>query len=762
MTSLLLAGLIGRTQISEIVLQRGREVVPLTGEEPYRYWSCEDATLDSSDKDGSHGGDSNLVSGPAFTFAIQFRDLNVALGPTAKIKSASLTLGLIQGTPQLGYVRWIKKPWTEGPLKSLMGLLRGGEDPTGAVSWRSRRIGSIPWASVGALGDADSEKIEGLSLVKENDLTYRIEGLGPTMQRQLLRPAEMHGLVINFSSDVDFLSSNASIDRPKLVLQVEKGEPVRGADLSVTMIRRTPEYPLTGAKTGPAVGDQLTYTAHIKSVGAADAPAFDAQWIVDDGATDIVSVSEGLTVGSETQLSIKLPARPNLTDHRSHTVALRIFPKGADVCRGNNLLEVAANGKSVEVVASPADRTKFASQINALGSFGLEDWVQTQLGLINESLFRYSRFSFAPNGVLERLRLQRISDAPSDTCDVTINLGDIVSPKIGFDRVFAILVLKKLGLVPFPHSGERFPGIFGYGDTRAEVNLTSVATMADEPLYDPLADQELLEKTGLLSATDVGALNSNVLFRGGPSDYLFDLPTVLLRIGDNAGNLLLDSTVTITQVSEGAESAPIYQGKITSEPFYLPSQKIEVTENPLTGRKLGPNPFGKIDLSGKNGQLKLKVERFGASRVFSVNLWQILAAKYRSGGAVIISKRLNLPPSPVNMSNLVTSFSAKDLPREKGKGIEVDLGRNVNIGLVKLSGKLQPGFEIFVSEKSGDIGKSYFRELDYDWRQKHQSSGGLAEYFGEPIKGRYVRIVNRLGLPSLSLERIEIYAVAGS
>ncbi|MEQ1933188.1 MAG: hypothetical protein ABL962_04830, partial [Fimbriimonadaceae bacterium] len=307
MTTLLAAVLLSRPQVTEIVLQRGREVTPLTGEAPYKYWGCEDATLDGADADVSRGGDSNLVSGPSKMILIQFRDLNIALGPTANVKGASLVLGLIQGQPKLNYARWIKKPWTEGPLKTLTGMLRGGEDPAGAASWRSRRIGSIPWQFVGALGDGDSEKLDGVSLSKVDDITYRVDGLGPMIQRQLQRPAEIHGLLLNFQTEVDFLSSNASIDRPKLVVSAQKGDATRGADLSVTMIDRTPEYPVAGVKTNPEPSEPLTYTAHVKNVGTADCAAFDAQWFVDDVAKDILSVSEPVPVGQERTVTLVLP-----------------------------------------------------------------------------------------------------------------------------------------------------------------------------------------------------------------------------------------------------------------------------------------------------------------------------------------------------------------------------------------------------------------------------------------------------------------------
>ncbi|MEQ1936544.1 MAG: hypothetical protein ABL962_22055, partial [Fimbriimonadaceae bacterium] len=356
----------------------------------------------------------------------------------------------------------------------------------------------------------------------------------------------------------------------------------------------------------------------------------------------------------------------NLTDHRSHTVALRIFPKGVDVCRGNNLLEIAANGKSLEVILSPEARARFAAQINHLGSFGVEDWLQSQLGQINETLFRYSRFAFAPNGVVERLRLQRISETTNGSCDVSIDLSTVTAPTIGMDRALTVQTLKALGLVAFPKTTERFPGILGYGDTRAEVNLAPTATMAEEPSYDPLSSQELLEPTGLLCATDVGALNSNLLFRGGPSDYLFDVPQAVLRVQDNSGKPLLDATITVTQVNSGVESAPIFQGKVTAEPLILPNQPVDPVENIITGRKLGPNPFGKIELGGTNGELKVKVDRYGVSRTFSLTLWQLLAARYRAGGAVFVSRPLNMPQLPINMANLVTSFNPQKLPEQKG------------------------------------------------------------------------------------------------
>ncbi|MEQ1932975.1 MAG: hypothetical protein ABL962_03720, partial [Fimbriimonadaceae bacterium] len=68
-----------------------------------------------------------------------------------------------------------------------------------------------------------------------------------------------------------------------------------------------------------------------------------------------------------------------------------------------------------------------------------------------------------------------------------------------------------------------------------------------------------------------------------------------------------------------------------------------------------------------------------------------------------------------------------------------------------------PGFEIAICSSAGELGKPFFRELDFNWRKANQG----AEYYGAPLKGRFIRIINRLGLPNLGVDRIEVYAVAG-
>lgn len=782
LTALLIAG-----QPATIVLQRGLEVKPLTGLPAYKYWTVDDTTLDVDQPDTPQGASSTLIGGDGRTIMIDFRDIQRAVGPNAKIDAASLTLGLIKGDPKLKSVRLVKKPWNEGPLNTIGGILRNTRDPgMWAATYRSRRIGvreNIPWQATGARGDEDSEAYAGATLAKVDDLTYRIEGLAAGVQKRIDRPQDYYGFAIQFENKIEFLSGNASLDRPTLTLGVSAGEALKGPDLAVTLIERSPEYPRlesapsATAKRWPADGEEVTYTAHIKNIGDTVADTFDAQWLQNDVTPEIVSSQARLEPGQQTTMQIKVPFKNYHVDHRITTIGFKLFTKGVDANRANNRLEIAQNGLAAEIVVPKAIYDEVAGTANPNGSKCFEDWAQYQIAALNETYFNYSRYSICPNGILERVRLQKITIADTSPANPNVDIQLVLKAKpvqLGPDVELIREMARQMGLVELPPLGrpDRFPGIMGYGDSRADVIYPPTATIATEPDFNPIYDQGLLEATGLFSMTDAAALMSNLGKRSSvPGDYLFDVPPgLILDLRDMAGNPIVDADVNVVQVTAGVEGPSRFQGKptvsmseaktVNSSTVNVPAQSV-TGETTVTDHMLKANPFGEIDPAGGNGLLRVKVSHNGVNVVADVKIWQLVNAYHRGQKALVIHQlRLNVPSKPIAGVDLAAGkANAADvtLPAKKGEAIEIDLGGDQTIGRVTLAGSPWKSFDIQIRSEGQDpkAANLFFRDYDSAWRWNGAAS---FDYYGPPLKGRYVRIVNR-GSDGGQLSKVSVFGV---
>lgn len=760
-----------------ITLRRGLEITPLTGEPAYKYWTVEDTTLDVTQQNTPQGASSNLYSGDGNLILIDFRDIPRAIGPNKKIAAATLTLGLIKGDPKLTSVRIVKKPWTEGPLNTIGGILRGTTDPgIWSATFRSRRFSkpeSIPWQRSGALGDEDSETYSGATLSKVDDLTYRIDGLAEAIQKRVDRPQDYFGFLLQFESKVEFLSGNATIDRPTLNLTVDEKAPEKGPDLAVTMITRSPEYPryeptpVPSAKRWPDDGEELTYTVQIKNIGDAPAETFDGQWLIDDSKPQIVSSPEKLNPGQTATLELKLPFKNIHDDHRTQPLAFKLFTKGADAYRANNRLEIARTGLTVEIVVPKSVYDQVAGQANPIGTKCFEDWAQYQISAINDTFFPGSRFSIAPNGILERVRLQKITVAdqptPAPHADVQLFIKDKPA-QLGPDVALIKELAKQMGLVPLPSQGkpDRFPGILGYGDTRADITIPPSFFVPANAEYNPIASQEFLEGTGLFSMTDAIALMSNLGKRSSvPGDYLYDLPAaILLDLKDSGAKPLGEAEVDVVPVIAGVEGPSIFQGKSTGAPITLPS--LAASGETATGHTLKTNPFGEVSRDGNNPFLRVKVTRLGITQVEEIKLWQVVNAYHRGQrGVAFFQIQMNLPQKPIAAVDLAEGKpNARDivLPAKAGEAIEIDLGGDHTIGKVTIAGTPWRTFDISVRTEGQDpkLAMPFYRELDSEWRMAGAAS---VDYYGTPVKGRYVRITSKRDQAGAKLGRISVFAV---
>jgi hypothetical protein len=744
-----------------------------------KYWDMSDTYLDSGDPEGVFGGAYTLLGGKGKTILIRFGDLNRVVGPHKRIVKASLFLTPSGGdVPSLGAVGRVSASWEEGPRTVLTNLFMPPpttkpEAPRWAANFRQRHAGYDSWQVAGALGAQDMSPIPGATLVSAGS-EFAIQGLESAVQTMLDHPAENFGFELAFISSTEFLSSKSPNGRPRLELQVEDAPQVDGPDLSVTRIEKN--------------GD--SYTAHIKNVGNEPAQPFNVQWTASGRAEKPMEVTNVTPPGGETTVSFTDAAAPSHTDHRVHPLTARILPAGPDACSANNELTIDTDAFPVDVTIPP-DVAQRLKTTNYLGSTSVEDWVQAQVELWNDSYADKSRFSFAPDGALERIRVNSIQIGQSGSLSVDES-ADPLSASLPFLKQlgYAVGLLDggpmevSRGSVQVAGSTSRqsadlYPGLMGYGDTRFEGAMPGAIPLVFDPVSDPVQDEQYLEPTDLLAGNDVAALNAHL--EAKPSKRSDDLlpikKAVILQILDLSGKPVPSADLLFFQSVNG------------KFPGGDPTFAVRTNDSGIAvlNARGSAGPFGDLDANAGNSVFLIQAKANGVLATGWLKAWQLNEEAIRNATTVPIY--LNLPEAPIETeTNLATdrliTDSAQDLPAKlapliddsddttaalpavKDAWVEVDLGRDRTIGEIDLVTKGDPfwnKFDVMVYGTGQQLSDAFpwARELDWKWTVANRSdaskSGTTVAYRGSNQRVRYLRFVNRSGEAG-SLAEIRVYA----
>jgi hypothetical protein len=727
-------------------LSRGCTIREATGQES-RYWSATDTTLDSKQPDKSLGDGRLLTGGPGQVILIQFGDLDRAIGPNKKIVKATLLLNVLdKGLPKLKSVSEVVAPWGEGPCHTIMPtpIVPGAKivAPTWSSTWKHRRAGAnaIAWQQDGAQGPNDTKPLPDAKLVAREGDFIAVEGLEKTIQKQYERWYDNHGFALVFETPIAFNSSKSSKGRPKLVLELEDVAPKTGPDLSVTYIERTPEYErydnrdaytykeqnghtagimdkpgAAGTQKWPKDGEEVTYIAHVKNVGDAPAQGFSAQWVVRESPGSVFDVMKPLQPGEETTVSMTKPFKNIHTDHRVQPLGLKINPVGPDAIAANDYLEIQEGALNLGIWVEKGFYDLMAQESNIVGSRAFEDWVQGQFRIWNDVCMPFSRFSFAPEGALERTRVGRITIVPDGTLKGGAHLpGDKptliydgewgfegpendqerdgvlgyikavrqgkdgallheMSHQISLNDLYVMNVdpsmpdgtrgkvrLKENGSVVTRGAYDRFGGMMGGGDTRNESMLPGTYAYPQEPLDDPVLEAAELEPTDLYAATDVAALNSALGYRRGYfGEFMYDLPQpILVQALDGLGKPIPDAELTFFQMAGGEipDKPAAFTLKTNSTGVVILPARETLEAEPfktLTGHVLKPNPFGRIDVVGGNGVFMIRCTKNGATDWGWLKAWQMVDAFHRGQKAPLVRIRFQVPSEALDAgSNL--------------------------------------------------------------------------------------------------------------
>jgi hypothetical protein len=693
-----------------------------------------DTTLYSGEPDRSFGGDQTLAGGPQKAILIRFGALRRAVAANQPILEASLRLTLAGGGPaKLASVSVVKVPWGEGPGNSLRSALSAPGKvvaPLLAATWRERRGQRAPWQRAGASGAGDAVVIPNVKFQADAD-TLTLTGLEKAVAEMRDRPEENYGFLLNFETAVEFSSSEASRGRPVLTVKVGPSVASAGADLAVESIVRTAPD---------------TITATIVNVGDAPSSAFSTVWSVDERVGAIRDGGKSLPAGGSTTVTLQ-DSGTTQPDGRLHPVTLSITPETPDVNPTNNAATFQASGQTLSVALSP----EFAAAVGVRPA----TWLSNLAHELNDSVFPYSRFSFAPEGTIARVNLVLATAG----ADLTLGLRPGMSPREAAIRQ----ILTAMGAPDFAAQNAEFKtpdgrilptdvfaGLSGYGDTRNESSLPGSLALPHAPFSSPIFDVNPLAPSGLLSSTDVAAMNARL------AGMTPTVPkTSLLRVQDLAGRPIAAQELGFYPVVDGkvAEEAAFKVSSGTTGTVLLPAQDAT---GPLWG-------------DGRPTTYAIRAVRFGVTDWTMLKKWQLLDAARRGTGAAFFELRFNLPGSALDSAVNLTSGKlpndlAGSLPIELQKAtdgnpatalklggekswVEIDLGKDRTLGEIRIAAgaSFWDKFDIvgYGTGQTAADGTLLAREIDWSWTNRLRNEGGSVPYRGFIARVRYIRLVNR-------------------
>lgn len=461
-------------------------------------------------------------------------------------------------------------------------------------------------------------------------------------------------------------------------------------DLDVTYIERIPRYyrynveypggvpyvaPIPGDpdqdpnndKHWPDPGEIVTFTVHFKNHGGVRSPDFNYKWFI-DGVEVGSGFRSGLEVKAEATESYQWAWPADLSDHK---VKFAIDPENsfAEISKVNNTLEDYTNALSYSIWVEQGQYDAFNKRQNGVGTFSFEDWLKWQFDELKNRLVN-SKYPLNPEGIKERIRIDKIVVVPFDTNDLNnwrwVMLNDselwtidgrwqFVAEKNTFaekqaqwdkyvldyinriDDGLLHELVHQLGIM----DSYRFAKPNDPGNHNRIYVTDKNGIYADPPWIwecQGLMGGDAAIRPDCPDPTKVEdhaafPLNLHLHFRRGfYGDYLFDIPqNNYLRILGKDGNPLIGVNVALYQKAKNTEvidNIPEHQGTTDQNGLFYLENKPANSPTTVTSHVLRDNPFGQVSVVGENGAFLTKIsnadsEEFGwiSLRPFNLAYW---------------------------------------------------------------------------------------------------------------------------------------------
>ena len=453
-----------------------------------------------------------------------------------------------------------------------------------------------------------------------------------------------------------------------------------GVDLDVTIISRAPLYhryevwytsdnkpylrPGTeNDQRWPAHGEVVTFTAHVMNKGTVASGAFEFAWSIDGGVV-ATGTHASLAPGAEVTATHTWTWDHTVVDGRlvgEHTVAFEVDPAGviSETYEINNRIEDRTDALSLRLALSPALYDALEVPVDPKWPYSAEDWLQKQIAAMNAA-FERSVYPSTSQGIEERVRLDQIlvTDTPP-------------SSDVRRDGSFYMTGDDRTGNAYY-HADTDVSGALihelthqlGIIDTYNFDVALEIPQVRDSD-GDPVQMEYWPQFSGLMGNPGIDppiyaehttlALNANRGYRRGYyGEYLYDVPpTVTLYVLNNNAMPAPDVTVRFFQRASYPNMLGSKHGVIDNVPEItvttgasgtgvLPNRDVDDPVSTRTGHTLEDNPFGVIDVVGKNDEFLVEIttDDHQEYQWLDITTFNLLAWR----GEDVLTLATNVPP----------------------------------------------------------------------------------------------------------------------
>jgi hypothetical protein len=469
-----------------------------------------------------------------------------------------------------------------------------------------------------------------------------------------------------------------------------------GIDLDVTYIGRSPMYkryevwytsdgkpylrPGTeNDQRWPAPGELVTFTAHVMNKGTVASGSFAFKWFI-DGVEVRGGVHSSLAPGGEATEAYQWAWAHTMDGERilgAHTIRFAADPGNliSETCESNNSLEDRTDALSLVLAVTPELYAALETPVDPKWPFSAEDWLQKQIAAMNAAFVR-SVYPSAPNGIIERVRLEKILvTSASPPADLAVDGGFHMAiddrygnayydPTTDVSGALIHELAHQLGIIDlYSFSFEiHAVRVTDRDGQRVEMEsaLPSTGLMLNPGIQPPVFEEH----------TTLG-INSNKGYRRGYfGEYLYDVPSEsYVRVLDSRG--LPASGVTIKlyrgraappEIPNGAyakqfDDSPEITATTDAEGVAaLQNRAVGALVSTHTNHTLRDNPFDIIDVGGNTNSFILELakgthQEFGWVEITRFNL----AAWQGNSQSVTFEIRTHIPTDVVPIAPVLSS-----------------------------------------------------------------------------------------------------------
>jgi hypothetical protein len=670
----------------------------------------EDTFITEAFPSQNFGREAVLEAGPGKAVLVRFPALEWAYTGHERVTGAVIRLRVLGGSPQLKSVRRVLRPWNEGSGSRNFLLASSDGQPKGA-GWSVRDAQGSKWRAPGAGGDSDSERIEGAKAVVEGEALL-VTGLADAVAHMVKDPTTNYGFRLEFSEDAVFASSEIPGEGPELVIEATTSQEPTGPNLQAIGLEpiEMPEGSL------PNPNERVKWRARFVNTGDEPTRGFMVDWTIGERFSVQSIGDESVPPGGTVDVVAEVPWLADKSDSRASWLRVVALTTGGKA-PVRPAIAVPIGGLAVKFSGAPAPA----------------DGPLAAVAQANEAWLAQSRFSFAPDGCRERLRL--VTDSPAD----------VALEWKGSTQSMVQALVSEIDPLKAWRAASSVPP-----DTRDDSAWPPSKALPVWPGGSPEEGAPPLPVRARLDGASVAALNAMVGLRGDARapERIAVSPSAIVRFQDAGGRPVAGGLLTVRQ-GDGQPAWPTPFSLTASGAAFLPTR----------------GPLGPIGTLSQRPWLDLEVNLNGSVATARLEVFRLIAEAARGNQAPFVDMVVKVTSGAVDRSQdlaidaLVSDSKGRfpaelqaltdndpdtkvAMPFEPGDWFEIDLGRDRLIAEVVLGGQSWAAYDVVLrrTSQAPEDGSVWCRERD-----------GSAVATALAQRARYIRIVARsAGAPDLA------------